>query len=110
MTPFLFGEGKINILTIIFSHSQHCYASESNYHTLNKTHESFSLPSTLRLPERQGFYISNLHYPGEGNGYPLWRQLGVQSVAAFHWQSCDSLSLAGLLLGEEKFFLPLAGL
>ena len=70
-TPFLFGEGKIDILTIIFSHSQHSYASESNYHTLNKTYESFSLPSTLRLPERQWFYTSNLYYPAEGNGYPI---------------------------------------
>ena len=31
----------------------------------------------------------------------------VQSpnIATFHWLSYDSLSLAGLLLGEEKFFL-----
>ena len=39
-----------------------------------------------------------------------WRKLGVQSVVAFHWQSWNSLSLAGLLLGEEKFFFPLVGL
>ena len=87
MTPFLFGEDKINILTIIFSHSQHCYASESNYHTLNKTHESFSLPSTLRLPERQGFYISNLHYPGEGNGYPLQYSCLENSRERGTWQA-----------------------
>lgn len=28
---------------------------------------------------------------------------------AFRWLSCDSLSLAGLLLGKEKTFLPVAG-
>lgn len=28
---------------------------------------------------------------------------------AFHWLSGDSLSLAGMLLGGEKFFLPLLG-
>ena len=27
---------------------------------------------------------------------------------AFHWLNCTSLSLAGLLPGEEKFFLLLA--
>ena len=28
---------------------------------------------------------------------------------AFHWLSCGSLSLAGLLLGKEKTFLPVPG-
>lgn len=36
-----------------------------------------------------------------------WWKLGVQSVVAFPWLMCDSLSLAGLLLGEEKSFLLL---
>ena len=34
-----------------------------------------------------------------------WRKLGVGSVVAFHWLSCGNLSMAGLLLGQEKFFL-----
>ena len=38
-----------------------------------------------------------------------WRKLEVQSVVAFHWLSCDSLSLAELLPGKEKFFLPPTG-
>ena len=45
----------------------------------------------------------------EGAVYPQrvrWREVGVRSVVAFHWLDCDSLSLAGLSLGEEKIFLP----
>ena len=39
-----------------------------------------------------------------------WKILGrVQSTVAFHWPSCDSLSLAELLPGKEKIFLPPAG-
>ena len=34
-----------------------------------------------------------------------WRKLGVGSVVAFHWLSCGNLSMAGLLPGQEKFFL-----
>lgn len=30
------------------------------------------------------------------------RKLGVQNVVAFHWLSCDSLSLAELLSGKVK--------
>ena len=38
-----------------------------------------------------------------------WRKRGVPSVVAFHWLNCPSLSLAALLPGKEKFFLPPAG-
>ena len=38
-----------------------------------------------------------------------WRKLGVRSIVAFHWQSCDGLLLAELLPGEEKAFLSPAG-
>ena len=38
-----------------------------------------------------------------------WRKLGVRSMVAFHWLSCDSLSLAELLPGKENNFLPSAG-
>lgn len=31
----------------------------------------------------------------------------MQSVVAFHWLSCDGLSLVGLLRGKEKIFLLL---
>ena len=31
-----------------------------------------------------------------------WRELGFQSLVVFHWLSCDSLSLAGLLPDKEK--------
>lgn len=31
----------------------------------------------------------------------------MQSVVAFHWLNCDSLSMAVVLPGEEKIFLPL---
>ena len=56
-------------------------------------------------------------YRGEAPAHPTgcykqrahWRKLGVGSVVAFHWLSCDSLSLAGLLPGREKSFLPLLG-
>lgn len=48
---------------------------------------------------RRGCYKQIIH----------WRKLGIQSVVASHWVSCDRFSLAGLLPGEEKFFLPLAG-
>ena len=34
------------------------------------------------------------------------RKPQVWSIVAFHWLNCDSLSLAGQLLGEEKIFLP----
>lgn len=39
-----------------------------------------------------------------------WRKLGAQSLAASHWLSGDSLSLAGLLLGCRKAFPPPSGL
>lgn len=35
-----------------------------------------------------------------------WRKLGFWSIAAFHWLSCDKLSLVKLLPVEEKIFLP----
>lgn len=38
-----------------------------------------------------------------------WSKLGVQSLVAFHWMSCDSFSLAGLLSGQEETFLLPAG-
>lgn len=38
-----------------------------------------------------------------------WRKQGAQSVVVSHWLSGDSLSLAGLLLREEKAFIPPAG-
>lgn len=38
-----------------------------------------------------------------------WRKLGVRSIAAFHWLSGDCLSLAEVLPGKEKIFLPPAG-
>lgn len=31
-----------------------------------------------------------------------WSKLGVWSIVAFNWLSCDSLSLARLLLGEKE--------
>ena len=38
-----------------------------------------------------------------------WRKLGAGSVVSFHWLSYDSLSLAELLPGEEKIFVPRSG-
>ena len=38
-----------------------------------------------------------------------WGNLEIQSVVAFHWLSCDSLSLATLLPGKEKALFPFAG-
>ena len=38
-----------------------------------------------------------------------WRKLGIWRVLAFHWLNFGSPSLAGLLLGKEKFFFPEAG-
>ena len=39
-----------------------------------------------------------------------WSKLGVHSVVPFHWLSCDSLSLAGLLSGQEETFLAPTGI
>ena len=47
----------------------------------------------------RGFYKQNVH----------WKKLGVSSIVAFHWLSYDSLSLAELLPGNQKIFLPSAG-
>ena len=38
-----------------------------------------------------------------------WKKPGVQSVIAFYWLGCDSISLAGVSLGKEKMLLPPAG-
>ena len=69
--------------------------------------ESYGETLTLRKRERntlrrkeevgRGHYKQKVH----------WSKLGAQSVVAFHWLSCDSLSLLGLLLGEV-INLPLA--
>lgn len=37
-------------------------------------------------------------------------KVSIQNIVAFSCLSCDSLSLAQLLLGEEKIFLTLAGI
>lgn len=37
-----------------------------------------------------------------------WKKLEAQSVVVFHWLSYLSLSLAGLLPGQEKIFFPTA--
>ena len=37
-----------------------------------------------------------------------WKKLEAQRVVAFHWLSYVSLSLAGLLPGQEKIFFPTA--
>lgn len=33
-------------------------------------------------------------------------KMRVQSIVAFHWLSCDNLSLAEMLPSKEKIFLP----
>lgn len=62
-------------------------------------------------PETKGEECSFIEKGGVGRScYKRrvhWRKLAVQRVVAFHWQSCDSFSLAGLSLGEEKSFLLL---
>ena len=45
---------------------------------------------------------------GELGGAVTNKKAELEETGNFHWLSCDSLSLAGLLLGREKCFLPLA--
>ena len=49
-----------------------------------------------RRGPRRGCYKPQIH----------WRKLRVQSIVAFHWLSCDNLSLAEMLPSKEKIFLP----
>ena len=59
--------------------------------------------------QRRGIFF----YRGEGGvgrgSYKQkvhWSKLGVQGVVDFHWLNCDRVSLAELLLGKKKIFLP----
>ena len=68
------------------------------------------LPTTGKSGQQRTFVYRG---DGIGRGFYKWRahwqKLGVSSVVASHWPSCDGLSLAGLLLREGKSFFPLAG-
>lgn len=39
-----------------------------------------------------------------------WSKLGVQSIVASRWLTCDSTLFAGLLAGEEETFPPSTGI
>ena len=52
-----------------------------------------------KMGDEEGCYKQEVH----------WSKLGVGSVVAFHWLSCDSFLLAPLLPGREKIILPPAG-
>ena len=64
-------------------------------------------------PLQQGKRNSFTEGSGSWEGYCKqrvhWKGLGVPSLVAFSWLSCDSLSLAELLLSQKRksFFFPL---
>lgn len=64
-------------------------------------------------PEKQRRGPAVLEGKAVGKGYCKqsvhWRNLGVESVMAFHWLTCDNLSLAGLSPSKKKTFLSPIG-
>ena len=82
-----------------------CGAQTHDPEIKNSTLHRLSQPGTLKagniLLQRkgrswEGLYEQKVH----------WTTLGVLSMMAFHWLSCDSFSLAGLLPGQKKIFPP----